>query len=179
MKKIFLSLLAVCSLLCANSFARGLSEHDYEHGLRLFKNKNYLAAREVFLKAEQQAPDNTAVLYNLGVVNYKLGFYPSARQYFLKLGNSEQYSAIAYYNLALIDFKLNSKESARNWLSKSLENNPPDGIKQLASQLLDKSDIENNNISVSKPNKPVIARKHINTLLKTSLGYNDNVTQYL
>jgi len=155
-------------------------QFSYQKGFHYFKKKDYLSAREIFLKQESINPNDIDLLYNLGVVNYKLGFYPSSKTYFLRLKNSEKYAAMAYYNLSLIAFRLGNEAEAKQWLKKSLNSNPSKSVLKLTTRLMDKANMSGQQFTTQEiASKSFPLRKKMKTFLKSSLGYNDNVTQFL
>ncbi len=66
----------------------------------------------------EQSSSSPKVLYNLGVINYKLQQYSQAKSYFKKLLKSDSYHLIAKYNLGLVTYKLGHKNESINWFKR-------------------------------------------------------------
>lgn len=182
---LLIAIFFITSAVMANEVSQPLSAADkFEQGMTFFKNKQYLSARAAFIQAKSEKYNDSSLTYNLGVVNYKLGFYPSAEQYFLDLTNDPKYQALAFYNLALIGFKMEQIESATAWLEQCIATSKSESLSQLAHGLLQKSDGSNQltansggtEIRMAEFQKP---DKKIKTFIKSLAGHDDNVTQYL
>lgn len=67
-----------------------------------------------------QAKSNASpkVLYNLGVINYKLQHYSQAKFYFKNLLVVDRYHLLAKYNLGLVEYKLGHKKESIKWFKR-------------------------------------------------------------
>lgn len=149
---------------------------------------NYQKAKELFLQVEGSI-ESPKLNYNLGVVNYKLGYYDSARKQFLKVATDKKLDALAYYNLALIEIKFNDYNKAQYWLNQTVAKNDNSQLNRLALNLMDKiyetqveerSEAESDAYVKSRPvkNKFDPFSRSITTSLQSFVGYNDNVEQF-
>lgn len=88
------------------------AQHDFQIGIRAFKDKKYQQAIQSFERARQQGMSSSALYYDLAVSYFKIGDYNQARRWFIK---SRQYTKIKYlseYNLGLVAIKQKRKKTA-------------------------------------------------------------------
>ncbi len=95
-------LLLVVGVACC-SFSWAGAEGAYQGGMEAFKAQRYELALRYFLEAERVGARSSALHYNLGTVNFKLGRYSVARRRYEYLTHDPEWRALAQYNLGLID----------------------------------------------------------------------------
>jgi len=118
------------------------------------------------------------VIYNLGVICYKLKKYPQAKKLFLKLLPVESYHLIAKYNLALVAYKAGDKVQAIDWFRKindhahshQSSDDSSEKIKMLARLQLNKLTVDGTG------QKSPQLKNHLSTYFFTYYGYDDSVT---
>lgn len=67
---------------------------------------------------QEKSSASPKVLYNLGVINYKLQHYSQAKSYFKKLLVVDSYHLLAKYNLGLVEYKLGHKKESIKWFKR-------------------------------------------------------------
>lgn len=145
------------------------------------EDKNFVLQQSLnqYLKLYLKNKQAPRVIYNLGVIYYKLKKYTLSKKFFSKLLPVDSYHLLAKYNLGLVAFKSDDKEKAIFWFrninahSHGLQDSTPAAkkIKKLAKIQLQKLLPE---MSYSKT-----AEKNTNSLKSyffTYYGYDDGVT---
>lgn len=70
---------------CYFQYAANFTPNNYQiwflWGISLHREKQYLEAVDLYLKAQKLAPDNIEIHYNLGLVYFKLGQYAESRKW--------------------------------------------------------------------------------------------------
>lgn len=105
---------AVCSLMPPASLAQG-DDPAFAEASAAFARGDYAAALELFQLVRTTGPDEPAVLFNIGVCEYKLGRYADAAAEFESLGaRFPAMRALAQYNrgLALLGLGRDADASA-------------------------------------------------------------------
>lgn len=67
---------------------------------------------------QEKTSTSPKVLYNLGVISYKLQHYSQARSYFKKLLVVDRFHILAKYNLGLVEYKLGHKNESIKWFKR-------------------------------------------------------------
>lgn len=84
-------------------------------GTEAFRGNQLPRARALFLQAYADGLRSSKLLYNLGVVHYRLGEYAAARGWFLRVADDPAVRQIAEYNLARCAERLEDPEQAVMW----------------------------------------------------------------
>ncbi|MCG2581314.1 MAG: tetratricopeptide repeat protein [Marinobacter sp.] len=101
-------------------------------GIEHFQNGELESARKAFEAARAAGLESNSLMYNLGVVYYRLGEYELATNAFSALlGTSSQ--ALAEYNLGLVAKAAGNPDRARFWFNRAASESAPEKIRGLAS----------------------------------------------
>ena len=88
--------------------------------LGLSELAGYKKQLALYLKAQQEN-NNPRIIYNIGVLHYKLKQYSESRIYFKKLLAVDNYHALAQYNLGLLAYKSGDTKQAIRWFQRISE----------------------------------------------------------
>jgi len=185
--------LAIFSLICLSyaplSMASVTSPPNpaFTQAIFAVKEGNLKSAKTLFEQAQHEKFTNPKLHYNLGVVNYKLGYFIDARNSFLALIENQDLNELAFYNLALVEIKLENDAQASYWLNRVIARNNNPNILKMAFSLLHKiedaksgNNKQKNTQEFDRQDRSIspFDRTTFQTSLKTEFGYNDNVAQY-
>ena len=95
-------------------------------GVDAYNNQEFLAAKESFIDALKQSPDNANIKYNLGNAYFKSNDYENAIQAYTEALNQEKNNDDQYkilYNIANAKAAQNKTEDAVKWYKKALSLN--------------------------------------------------------
>lgn len=135
---------------------------DFDAGVVAFGAGELTAARGHFEKARAEGLNTPSLLYNLGVVYFRLGQQDSAEAVFLELLDTP-HAPLARYNLGLVMQEKGKEEAAREWFGRAAGPDSPKKVRALALRQLDESPPERfGNVSGSG-------------YLLASGGYDDNI----
>ena len=91
-----------------------------------YKKEDYAKAYEYYKKAEEAAPDDAKIKFNIGDTFYRLKDYESAAAFFKEAAKDKKIEAASFYNAGNSDFKNQDfKEAAKNY-KKAILLNPKD-----------------------------------------------------
>ncbi|MBW7472358.1 tetratricopeptide repeat protein [Marinobacter sp. M216] len=132
----------LCWLLPLASSWVAASEHDssaqtFRFGVEQFQSGDLEGARESFETARAGGLSSVSLVYNLGVVYYRLGDYESAERTFHELLNTE-HQALASYNLGLVALAQGKEPAARHWFARVATPSTPEKLRALAEVQLEK-----------------------------------------
>lgn len=137
----FRLILLCCSITLAPSLlaaeAQNPSMEAFRRGIEQFQAGNLEGARAEFEAAQAGGLASLSLIYNLGVVHYRLGHYAAAEQTFLKLRTSS-HRALASYNLGLVALAQGDESAARVWFSEVLALSSPEQLRALAEAQIEK-----------------------------------------
>ena len=105
MKKIAVVIAFNCLLIFTVNTVTAQSVDQYEQAYDQFENGNYQQALNAFAAMLQQAPDNEALIYDIGLCHHYLKQYEQADYYFTQLLASEEYEYWATYQLSINDWQ--------------------------------------------------------------------------
>jgi len=91
-------------------------KQNYAYAMKAVETGDLKLALVYFHRAERAGMHTSALIYNLGVIYYKLGYYPSAYAAFYELFRHNELSDLAQYNLALVSSKIGRSDVAKQWL---------------------------------------------------------------
>lgn len=111
---------------------------DFEAGVAAFSEGRLAAARAYFERARADGLDTPSLLYNLGVVYFRLGQHDSAEAAFLALLDTP-HAPLARYNLGLVMQETGQHEAARQWFEQAAGPDSPEKIQALAVRRLDEA----------------------------------------
>ncbi len=102
-------------LFSLNSLAQSEAHPDFKKAVNSYKQKNYKEARELFQKISTDNPENITSLYNLGLVEAKLGKPGIAAAFWKKVLNLQPHHNQARNSLNSIKKKLPNGNSRSSW----------------------------------------------------------------
>jgi len=109
---------------------------DFETGVEAFEEGNLDLARRKFEQARAEGIAAPSLLYNLGVVYFRLEQYNDAERIFRLLLDSP-HAPLAQYNLGLVSLKKDETDNARQWFRAAASETSPQKVQALAWQRLD------------------------------------------
>ncbi len=108
-------LLTISSLTIQSSFLPWDYILDNNHGLKEFKNNKYSESEKLFLKADQDNPNNSQIKFNLASVMYKEKKYIESQSIYLELLKKEKLDSILrqkiHYNLANVLYRMGQQSN--------------------------------------------------------------------
>lgn len=111
---------------------------NFEAGVAAFGEGELTAARAHFEQARAEGLNTPSLLYNLGVVYFRLGQHDSAETVFLELLDTP-HAPLARYNLGLVMQERGQDEAARQWFEQAAGTDSPEKVRALALRQLDES----------------------------------------
>lgn len=111
---------------------------DFEAGVAAFAAGELTVARAHFEQAREDGLESPSLLYNLGVVYFRLGQQDSAEAVFLELLDT-RHAPLARYNLGLVMQEKGRQEAARKWFGRAAGPESPEKVRALALRQLDQS----------------------------------------
>ncbi|MDX1554309.1 MAG: tetratricopeptide repeat protein, partial [Marinobacter sp.] len=111
---------------------------DFEAGVAAFGAGELTVARTHFEKARADGLSTPSLLYNLGVVYFRLGQQDSAEAVFLELLDTP-HAPLARYNLGLVMQEKGQDEAAREWFERAAGPDSPEKVRVLALRQLDEN----------------------------------------
>lgn len=139
----------------------------FEEGVAAFQAGDAEQARRYLLRAREAGVDNTALTYNLGVVNYQLSRYDAATREFQSLLDAH-HRDLARYNLGLIALATGNQADARDTFSALSAESQNDKIRTLSARQLER---------LSDPESASPAEARPTGLVMVGAGYDSNVDQ--
>lgn len=124
--KAFVFILPILAVLYTSESYAASGDKEFEQGLKAFKKGDFNSALAAFRNAEQKGLRTSALDYNLGVVNYKLGKLDQAAEYFSRLTGDRKLAQLAHYNLGLIAERQDNKTAALENYRKSRKGSDKD-----------------------------------------------------
>ena len=104
---------------------------DFDAGVEAFRQGNLEEARIFFERARAAGTNSPSLLYNLGVVYFRLGDLGSAETVFLTLLETP-HAPLAYYNLGLVKQRMGKVGDARQWFERAASEGSPEEVQTLA-----------------------------------------------
>lgn len=111
---------------------------NFEAGVAAFGEGELTTARMHFEQARAEGLNTPSLLYNLGVVYFRLGQHDSAETVFLELLDTP-HAPLARYNLGLVMQERGQDEAARQWFEQAADTDSPEKVRALALRQLDES----------------------------------------
>ncbi|MFO7993403.1 MAG: tetratricopeptide repeat protein [Marinobacter sp.] len=111
---------------------------DFESGVAAFGEGDLDAARAHFERARDAGLSSPSLLYNLGVVYFRLGQHDSSEAVFRELLDSP-HAPLARYNLGLVTKARGQDEAARQWFELAAGPDSPEEVRALARRQLDQT----------------------------------------
>ncbi len=139
-----------------------------QSGIEAFKAGNLEQAKTDFETAVRLGSTSRSLIYNLGVVYFKLEQYAKARNTFQKLIPTKQ-KALAYYNIGLVELALENSAAAKAAFEQVLASDPAENLQTLADAQLER-------LAPEKP--PEKKRSSWIGLVSTGGGYQNNVALF-
>lgn len=164
-----LPFLFVLALSVASSPAMADSHtarESFRAGVQAFERGDLEQARTLFERARAQGLDSLSLLYNLGVVYYRLESFDEAKRVFSALLDTP-HQALARYNLGLVALGRGDNPAAIRWFRLAAEDTSPDKIQALAERQLSRLEPQRET--------PVRAPKPWVGYLSLAGGYDDNI----
>lgn len=168
-----LPLLFVLALSVASSPAMAGSQtarESFRSGIQAFERGDLEQARALFERAQAQGLDSLSLLYNLGVVYYRLQAFDDARRVFLALLDTP-HRPLARYNLGLVALGRGDDPVAIRWFRLAAEEPSPDKIQALAERQLSRLEPQRE----PQRETPAPAPKPWVGYLSLAGGYDDNI----
>jgi hypothetical protein len=147
--------------------AWGVPQDAYRDGIAAFKSADYHLALKHFKDAAHAGPASPPLHYNLGVVNYKLGYFAEADKHFSELTSDPQWRAIAHYNRGLIADQKSDEENAALHYRRAIATTDSEKIRNLALAKLGQRS--------RSPSSTLVENPWI-VYASVGAGYDDNVT---
>lgn len=135
---------------------------DFEAGVAAFGEGDLATARAHFEQARTDGLDSPSLLYNLGVVYFRLGQHDSAEAVFKELLDTP-HAPLARYNLGLVMQQTGQDQAARHWFEQAAGPESPEKVRLLATRRLE--DI--------RPGKSGLVSS--SGYLSAAVGYDDNI----
>lgn len=162
--------LLYCWLLTLAPSWVSASEHNssadaFTLGVEQFRSGNLEDARESFEAARAGGLQSFSLIYNLGVVYYRLGQFDAAERTFRELLSTNN-RVLASYNLGLVALARGNEASARDWFVQVNTSESPDKLRKLAVVQLEK-------LSADSATRRVAGGR--NGYLAFSGGYDSNI----
>jgi len=132
-------LASLCVLLIVFGAARAdepAARQDFEAGVEAFRGGDLEMAQQRFERARDSGLDSPSLLYNLGVVYFRLDQFGEAETTFLELLNTP-HAPLARYNLGLVLQARGEPEAARHWFRQAAEPTSPEKVRELARRQLE------------------------------------------
>ncbi|WP_336367921.1 tetratricopeptide repeat protein [Marinobacter sp. C2H3] len=109
----------------------------FQRGVTLFQAGRLEAARDALEQARTLGGESRSLIYNLGVVHYRLGEYNDASRAFRQLlGTADR--DLARYNLGLVALADGRQKQARHWFALVRREAGDDTLRALAARQLDR-----------------------------------------
>jgi len=140
------------------------AKSDFDAGVKAFRQGNLEEARIFFERARAAGTNSPSLLYNLGVVYFRLGDLESAETVFLTLLETP-HAPLAYYNLGLVKQRMGKIGDARRWFERAASPDSPEEVQTLARQQL--ADVTA---------QPSSNQRHGSGYLSVAGGYDDNIS---
>jgi hypothetical protein len=140
-----------------------INKPDFDAGVEAFRQGNLEAARVFFERARASGSNSPSLLYNLGVVYFRLGDLKSAETVFLTLLETP-HAPLAYYNLGLVKQRMGKVGDARQWFERAASQDSPEEVQTLARHQL--ADVTAQSSS---------DQRHGSGYLAVVGGYDDNI----
>lgn len=144
---VFLIVFMLLSLFSQKAFATDAQ--------KLYTEKKYNSAKEIYEKEKTKNPDDPALRYNLGTTLYQVDEFGQASQELensIKVTQDPKLKAKAYYNYGNTQYRLGKFDEAMDSYKKALELNPEDKDAKYNLELLQqkKGQFEKNNAERQK-----------------------------
>jgi hypothetical protein len=134
----FFTLLVVAtSGLMAKTEPAGRS--DFEAGVDAFSEGELTKALALFEQARAAGMNTPPLLYNMGVVYFRLGRHELAESVFQELLDTP-HAALARYNLGLVKLASGQQRAAQKWFELAAGPDSPEKVRVLARRQLDESE---------------------------------------
>lgn len=162
--------LAVCVALLSVS-VQGKTPDAKAHfraGIQAFNDGDHDRARRYLETAAAKGYSSRSLIYNLGVVYFKLELYDKAESAFRQLIPTRQ-KALAYYNIGLIALARDNEASAAEAFRRVLDSDPDDNLIALATRQLQRID---------PGTMRTATKKRWAGLVSVGGGYEDNVALF-
>ncbi|WP_168215677.1 tetratricopeptide repeat protein [Marinobacter confluentis] len=142
----------------------------FESGVAAFQSGNLQQARRLLEQARDAGLASSALLYNLGVVYYRLGLYDQASAAFTPLLDSP-HAPLARYNLGLVLQKQGDTEAANAWFSQAAGDSAPREIQLLAQRQL----ASGGSSSATSTSASAAGATRTVVFLSAATGYDNNI----
>lgn len=109
---------------------------DFEAGVAAFGKGKLAEARAHFERARAGGLNSPSLLYNLGVVYFRLGQHDAAEAVFMELLDTP-HAPLARYNLGLVMREKGQEQAARQWFERAAGPDSPKKVRALAVRQLD------------------------------------------
>jgi hypothetical protein len=133
---LFMALVITASGVVASTEPAGNS--DFEAGVDAFSKGDLTKALALFEQARAGGMNTPPLLYNMGVVYFRLGQHESAEAVFQELLDTP-HAALARYNLGLVKLASGQDQAARHWFEQAAGPDSPEKVRVLARRQLDES----------------------------------------
>lgn len=165
------ALVLFCFLVPGTAPTQGASPEAkalFSSGIQAFNNGDLEKARRYLEAAGEQGLTTRSLIYNLGVVYYRLELYDQADKTFRQLLTTSQ-KALALYNIGLIALAREDKEGALDAFTQVLDADPKQNLETLASKQLER---------LGARTSPKPDRTRWIGLLSMAGGYEDNIALF-
>lgn len=145
------------------------AQQAFAAGTRHFERGDFARALEQFRRARAAGMAEVAVLYNIGVCEYRTGAYPAAEESFRRIARLyPAMRALAHYNLGLSLLKQNRAQEARAAFERA-ERGDDEAVARLAAAMLSRLPDERQAVS------PQTVRRAWSGFVDLGVGADDNV----
>lgn len=133
------SLVVLAFMLLSPAWAQESSPREtFQSGVAAFEQGDLQRAKQLLEQARDAGLDSLSLLYNLGVVYYRLQLTDQAEAAFTELLGTP-HAALARYNLGLVLRQRGDSEGARRWFYQAARESSPEEIRTLARRQLNRS----------------------------------------
>lgn len=128
--------IALMVLAPASMAREPAGNRNFEAGVEAFIEGDLTRARAYFERARAGGLNTPSLLYNMGVVYFRLGQHDSAEAVFLELLDTPD-ASLARYNLGLVKRASGQDWAARQWFEQAAGPESPEKLRALALRQLD------------------------------------------
>lgn len=170
-------LIASMALSGISQAGQSAAEVDFRSGIAAFKDGEIEKARVLLEQARDSGLESSSLLYNLGVVYFRLDRLDQAEAAFTELLDTP-HAPLARYNLGLVLKKKGDLQGARTWFDQAADDSSPDQIRALAQQQLASFPGRSSDYSttgeVALPDREARLIPNVG-FLSTAAGYDNNI----
>lgn len=170
-------LIAAMALSGISQAGLSTAEMDFRSGIAAFQDGDIGKARVFLEQARDSGLESSSLLYNLGVVYFRLDLLDQAETAFTELLDTP-HAPLARYNLGLVLKKKGDVQGARTWFHQAAGDPSPDEVRALAKQQLASLPSRSSEYSATGAGAPPERGGRLMSnvgFLSTAAGYDNNI----